>query len=109
MYLATAGLLLPTSIIGSLPRPGWYTQNLGARDFRDAMVDRGYREQYLDALAVYLRGPDDRYHAYGISALSLIGGQIARIVVFADAGLVARFGLPEVAAGSPAQSPGPRT
>jgi 5-methyltetrahydropteroyltriglutamate--homocysteine methyltransferase len=55
MYTATAGVVLPTSIIGSLPRPGWYTQNLGARDFRDAMVDRGYREQYLDALAVYLR------------------------------------------------------
>ena len=55
MYCATAGLVLPTSIIGSLPRPAWYTQNLGARDFREAMVDRGYREQYLDALAVYLR------------------------------------------------------
>jgi 5-methyltetrahydropteroyltriglutamate--homocysteine methyltransferase len=55
MYTATANLVLPTSIIGSLPRPAWYTQNLGARDFRDAMVDRGYREQYLDAVAVYLR------------------------------------------------------
>src|SRR4051812_50164114 len=55
MYTATANLVLPTSIIGSLPRPAWYTQNLGARDFRDAMVDRSYREQYLDAVAVYLR------------------------------------------------------
>ena len=55
MYTATANLVLPTSIIGSLPRPSWYTQNLGARDFRDAMVDRSYREQYLDAVAVYLR------------------------------------------------------
>jgi len=55
MYSATANVVLPTSIIGSLPRPAWYTHNLGARDFRDAMVDRAYREQYLDALAVYLR------------------------------------------------------
>jgi 5-methyltetrahydropteroyltriglutamate--homocysteine methyltransferase len=55
MYSATAGLVLPTSIIGSLPRPGWYTQNLGSRDFRDAMVDRTYREQYLDAVSVYVR------------------------------------------------------
>ena len=55
MYTATAGVVLPTTITGSLPRPGWYTQNLGARDFREAMVDRGYREEYLDALAVYLR------------------------------------------------------
>jgi 5-methyltetrahydropteroyltriglutamate--homocysteine methyltransferase len=55
MYTATAGLILPTSIIGSLPRPGWYTQNLGGRDFREAMVDRTYREQYLDAVSVYMR------------------------------------------------------
>ena len=55
MYTATAGTFLPTTIIGSLPRPSWYTQNLGARDFRDAMVDRVYREQYLDACSAYLR------------------------------------------------------
>ena len=55
MYKATANLILPTSIIGSLPRPGWYTENLGARDFREAMVDRRYREQYLDAVSVYMR------------------------------------------------------
>src|ERR671928_751911 len=55
MYTATANVVLPTTIIGSLPRPGWYTENLGARDFRDAMVDRTYREQYLDAVSVYMR------------------------------------------------------
>jgi 5-methyltetrahydropteroyltriglutamate--homocysteine methyltransferase len=55
MYTATASLVLPTTIIGSLPRPAWYTQNLGARDFREAMVDRVYREQYLDACSAYLR------------------------------------------------------
>lgn len=55
MYTATAGSVLPTTIIGSLPRPGWYTQNLGRRDFREAMVDRSYREQYLDAVSTFLR------------------------------------------------------
>ena len=55
MYTATSGIVLPTTIIGSLPRPGWYTQNLGRRDFREAMVDRTYREQYLDAVSTYLR------------------------------------------------------
>ena len=55
MYTATAALVLPTTIIGSLPRPGWYTQNLGRREFREAMVDRSYREQYLDAVSTYLR------------------------------------------------------
>ena len=55
MYTATEGIALPTTIIGSLPRPGWYTQNLGRREFREAMIDRGYREQYLDAVSSYLR------------------------------------------------------
>jgi len=55
MYSATAGIILPTTIIGSLPRPLWYTENLGRRSFREAMVDRNYREQYLDAASAYLR------------------------------------------------------
>lgn len=55
MYTATADVALPTTIIGSLPRPAWYTQNLGRREFREAMVDRSYREQYLDAVSTYLR------------------------------------------------------
>ncbi|HEY5898452.1 MAG TPA: cobalamin-independent methionine synthase II family protein [Burkholderiales bacterium] len=55
MYTASAKVVLPTTIIGSLPRPGWYTENLGRRDFREAMVDRTFREQYLDAVSAYLR------------------------------------------------------
>jgi len=55
MYTATANIVLPTTIIGSLPRPAWYTQNLAGRDFREAMVDRTYREQYLDAVSCYMR------------------------------------------------------
>jgi 5-methyltetrahydropteroyltriglutamate--homocysteine methyltransferase len=55
MFIATANVVLPTTIIGSLPRPSWYTQNLGRREFREAMVDRSYREQYLDAVSTYLR------------------------------------------------------
>jgi len=55
MYTATARVVLPTTIIGSLPRPGWYTENLGRRAFREAMVECSYREQYLDAVSVYLR------------------------------------------------------
>jgi 5-methyltetrahydropteroyltriglutamate--homocysteine methyltransferase len=55
MFTATAGVVLPTTIIGSLPRPLWYTENLGRREFREAMVERSYREQYLDAVSSYLR------------------------------------------------------
>jgi 5-methyltetrahydropteroyltriglutamate--homocysteine methyltransferase len=55
MLKATAGKLLPTTITGSLPRPSWYTENLGTRSFLDAMVQTRFREQYTDALSVYLR------------------------------------------------------
>jgi 5-methyltetrahydropteroyltriglutamate--homocysteine methyltransferase len=55
MLTATANRILPTTITGSLPRPSWYTENLGARAFLDAMVTSRFREQYVDALSVYLR------------------------------------------------------
>jgi len=55
MYRATKDIMLPTTITGSLPRPSWYTENLGTRMFLDAMVSRRHREQYIDALSCYLR------------------------------------------------------
>ena len=55
MLKATAGKVLPTTIIGSLPRPSWYTENLGTKAFVDAMANNKFREQYTDALACYLR------------------------------------------------------
>jgi 5-methyltetrahydropteroyltriglutamate--homocysteine methyltransferase len=55
MYRATEGIVLPTTVIGSLPRPAWYTENLGLRTFREAMVLTGFREQYTDAVSAYLR------------------------------------------------------
>ena len=55
MYRATKDIMLPTTITGSLPRPSWYTENLGTRMFLDAMVSRRYREQYVDTLSCYLR------------------------------------------------------
>src|SRR6201991_5085813 len=55
MLKATAGKIMPTTITGSLPRPSWYTENLGTRSFLDAMVTSRFREQYVDALSVYLR------------------------------------------------------
>ena len=55
MLKATAGKMLPTTVVGSLPRPSWYTENMGRRSFLDAMVNSHYREVYTDALSVYLR------------------------------------------------------
>src|SRR5882672_8395081 len=55
MLKATAGKVMPTTVTGSLPRPSWYTENLGLKSFLDAMVISRFREQYVDALSVYLR------------------------------------------------------
>src|SRR4051795_13646047 len=55
MLKASAGLIMPTTITGSLPRPSWYTENLQLKSFLDAMVISRFREQYVDALSVYLR------------------------------------------------------
>ena len=55
MYRGTKDIMLPTTITGSLPRPSWYTENLGTRHFLEAMVSRRFREQYEDALGCYLR------------------------------------------------------
>ena len=58
MLKASANTLLPTSIIGSLPRPAWYDAVLGAHGFLEAMMNARYREQYEDAVSVHLRGQE---------------------------------------------------
>jgi len=58
MYKASAGVTLPTSIIGSLPRPSWYTAVLGSKSFLEAMVNSRYREQYEDAVSSFLRAQE---------------------------------------------------
>src|SRR4026207_1164947 len=55
MLNATKELTLPTTITGSLPRPAWYTENLGTRPFRDAIADARFREQYTDAVSTFVR------------------------------------------------------
>jgi 5-methyltetrahydropteroyltriglutamate--homocysteine methyltransferase len=54
MLRGTKDLMLPTTITGSLPRPSWYTENLGSRSFLEAMVNNQFREQYVDTVSVYL-------------------------------------------------------
>src|SRR6266853_707713 len=55
MPKTTDSLMLPTTITGSLPRPAWYTENLGRRAFRDAIADARFREQYTDAVGTFIR------------------------------------------------------
>jgi hypothetical protein len=66
MLNATKDLLLPTTITGSLPRPVWYTENLGSRPFRDAMADARYREQYTDAVGTHIRRRRLLPHTQGV-------------------------------------------
>jgi RNA polymerase sigma-70 factor, ECF subfamily len=58
------------------------------------MVPTGANGQ--PAAAAYLRGADGAHHAYGVAVLTVSSTGIARISVFGDPGLVARFGLPAV-------------
>jgi 5-methyltetrahydropteroyltriglutamate--homocysteine methyltransferase len=58
MFKASANVMLPTSIIGSLPRPAWHTAVLGSQSFMEAMVHARWREQYEDAVSVHLRAQE---------------------------------------------------
>src|SRR3954447_2883266 len=58
MYKASAGIVMPTSIIGSLPRPAWYTAMLGNQSFLEAMVNSRFREQYEDTVSSFLRAQE---------------------------------------------------
>ena len=54
MLRATKDVVLPTTITGSLPRPSWYTKNIGTQSFVEAMVNNQFREQYVDTVGIYL-------------------------------------------------------
>ena len=58
MYKASANITLPTSIIGSLPRPSWYDTVLGSQSFLEAMSSSRFREQYEDAVSCFLRAQE---------------------------------------------------
>ncbi len=55
MLKATANITLPTTVIGSLPRPSWFTENIGSDSFLRRMMNSRFREQYSDAVAVHLK------------------------------------------------------
>ncbi len=54
MFNATKNKKLPTAMVGSFPRPSWYTESLRGRPFKVALGDSLYREQYMDAVACYV-------------------------------------------------------
>lgn len=54
MFNATQDKKLPTAMVGSFPKPTWFTESLRGRPFKVAMGDSLYREQYIDAVACYM-------------------------------------------------------
>src|SRR3977135_1968615 len=58
MYKASAGVTLPTSIIGSLPRPYWDSAVPATHTSLESMVNSRYREQYEDAVSCFLRAQE---------------------------------------------------
>src|SRR6202047_1835410 len=58
MLKTTRGLILPTAITGSYPRPLWFDANLSGRSFKTMMGDSLFREQYLDAVAAIINAQE---------------------------------------------------
>lgn len=50
MYTTTRDTFLPTTVIGSWPRPRWLTEGLWGASFSSRMNDLRYREQFVDAV-----------------------------------------------------------
>jgi methionine synthase II (cobalamin-independent) len=51
--------ILPTTMVGSYPRPHWYTQQLLGRDVRVAFKEVSHEEAYQDATAAVLRDQEE--------------------------------------------------
>ena len=57
--------ILPTTMVGSYPRPAWYKQQLLGRDIRVAFKEASYEETYHDAVAAAMKA--------GIKAVTDLG------------------------------------
>ena len=51
MLKVTKDMVMPTTMIGSYPKPNWYTQGLHGQPFKTALGNSAFREQYLDAVS----------------------------------------------------------
>ena len=51
--------VLPTTMVGSYPRPSWFKQQLLGRDIRVAFKEVAHEETYQDAVATVIRDQID--------------------------------------------------
>lgn len=49
------GTALPTTMVGSYPRPSWFTWNLSGADILEALRDEGFAEAYRDGIAAIVQ------------------------------------------------------
>jgi len=59
MALHVVDTLLPTTMVGSYPRPHWFTQQLRGRDVRVAFKEVQHEEAYNDAVATVIRDQEE--------------------------------------------------
>ena len=58
MIKITDKLTLPTTMVGSYPRPLWFNESLRGRSFKQAMGDTLFREQYVDAVTCIINAQE---------------------------------------------------
>ena len=51
--------LLPTTMVGSYPRPAWFTQQLAGRDVLEAFKIASHAEAFHDATRVVIKDQED--------------------------------------------------
>ncbi|HEX5418908.1 MAG TPA: hypothetical protein VFY39_02840 [Gammaproteobacteria bacterium] len=51
--------LLPTTMVGSYPRPSWFKRQLLGRDVRVAFKEVAHEEEYIDAVATVVRDQEE--------------------------------------------------
>jgi methionine synthase II (cobalamin-independent) len=55
MAIKIVDKILPTTMVGSYPRPHWFTHQLRGRDVRVAFKEVAHEEAYTDAVAAVIR------------------------------------------------------
>jgi methionine synthase II (cobalamin-independent) len=74
--------ILPTTMVGSYPRPHWYKQQLLGRDVRVAFKEVQHEEVYHDAVATVIRDQEEAGLDMGV--LDVRSNMIESPTVIAD-------------------------
>jgi RNA polymerase sigma-70 factor (ECF subfamily) len=104
-------LLKEDAILAMPPSPSWYEGREAIRGFVAATVfgDAGMfggqaagrwrliptHANASPAFAIYQRGEENDYQAFGLHVLGCDAGRLSQIISFIDPSLPARFGLPQ--------------